>query len=138
MKKIFLLFAFMFTFFYGFSQEKDIEVLLEQQKVAWNNGNISAYMQGYWKSDSLLFVGRSGPHRGWTRTLENYQKSYPDKSAMGHLTFDILEVKMVDEHHAFVLGGWNLKREQDELHGFFTLLLKRFGSDWKIIVDHSS
>jgi hypothetical protein len=47
------------------------------------------YMQGYLKSDSLVFVSKNGPKYGWDNTLNNYLKSYPDRSAMGNLTFDI-------------------------------------------------
>jgi len=138
MKKLSLLLTFLLISLAGFSQEKEIKDLLEKQRQDWNKGDITAYMQGYWKSDSLLFVGKSGPKYGWNNTLENYKKGYPDKTAMGFLTFDIKEVRIVDTTHAFVLGAWSLKREKDEPHGFFTLLLQKFETGWKIIVDHSS
>lgn len=138
MKKIILLTAFLFISFATFSQEKEIRNVLETQRKAWNRGDIPAFMQGYWKSDSLMFVGSKGPTYGWTKTLENYQKSYPDKAAMGILSFNIKEVRMLDETHAFVLGAWHLQREKDEPQGFFTLLFQKFGNEWKIIVDHTS
>jgi len=138
MKKIILITTFFFLSFATFSQEKEIKNVLETQCKAWNRGDIIAFMQGYWKSDSLMFVGSKGPTYGWQKTLENYQKSYPDKAAMGILTFDIKEVRMIDPTHAFVLGAWHLQRDKDEPHGFFTLLFQKFGNEWKIIVDHSS
>jgi ketosteroid isomerase-like protein len=138
MKKLLFLFTFLFVGLAGHAQEKEIKALLEKQRQDWNNGDITAYMQGYWKSDSLLFVGKSGPKYGWQNTLENYQKGYPDKTAMGFLTFDIKEIKIIDATHAFVLGAWHLKRDKDEPQGFFTLLLQKFESGWKVIVDHSS
>lgn len=138
MKKIILLTAFLFISFATFSQEKEIRNVLETQRKAWNRGDIPTFMQGYWKSDSLMFVGSKGPTYGWTKTLENYQKSYPDKAAMGILTFDVKEIKILDETHAFVLGAWHLQREKDEPQGFFTLLFQKFGDKWKIIVDHTS
>ena len=138
MKKMSLLFTLLFISFAGFSQEKEIKNLLEKQRLGWNNGDMQAYMQGYWKSDSLLFVGRSGPDYGWQKTLESYQKFYPNKESMGYLTFDIKEVKMIDATHAFILGAWNIKKEKDEAKGFFTLIVKKFTDGWKVIVDHSS
>ncbi|MBD3749934.1 MAG: nuclear transport factor 2 family protein [Sphingobacteriales bacterium] len=138
MKKIILFTAFLFISFTTFSQEKEIRNVLETQRKAWNRGDIPAFMQGYWKSDSLMFFGSKGPTYGWTKTLENYQKNYPDKAAMGILTFDVKEVRMLDETHAFVLGAWHLQRAKDEPHGFFTLLFQKFGNEWKIIVDHTS
>lgn len=112
--------------------------LLEQQRGDWNKGEVEAYMQGYWKSDSLLFVGKNGPAYGWQKTLENYKKGYPDKATMGYLTFGIKKVELLTRDRAFVLGSWNVKQEKGELKGYFTLLLRRIDGDWKVVVDHSS
>ena len=112
--------------------------VLEDQRQAWNKGNLESFMNGYIKSDSLLFVGRDGPKYGWETTLDNYKRGYPDKAAMGFLTFNIKEVRLISSDHAFVLGGWHLKREKDEPQGAFTLLLKKVNGEWKIVVDHSS
>lgn len=112
--------------------------VLEEQRQGWNKGDMDAYMQGYWKSDSLLFVGKSGPTYGWQKTLDNYKKGYPDKSAMGFLTFGIKKVEFLSKDRAFVLGSWNLKREKDEPKGYFTLLLRKINGQWKVVADHSS
>ena len=112
--------------------------LLEDQRQAWNRGDLVEYMQGYSKSDSLLFVGKSGPKYGWETTLANYKKSYPDKKAMGLLSFDIKEVKMISADYAFVLGAWHLKREKDDPKGYFTLIVNKISGEWKVIADHSS
>lgn len=122
-------------------QSKDKQAilnLLEQQRSDWNKGDVEAYMQGYWKSDSLLFVGKNGPTYGWQKTLENYKKGYPDKAAMGLLTFGIKKVDFLTKDKAFVLGSWNVKQEKGELKGYFTLLLKKINGAWKVVVDHSS
>lgn len=120
------------------SDPRDILAVLESQRQAWNKGDMEGYMQGYERSDSLVFVGKNGPEYGWQTTLDNYKKSYPDKSAMGILTFDIKKVKLISSDHAFVLGAWHLKREKDEPKGWFTLLLRKSGGKWKVVADHSS
>ncbi|WP_131536492.1 YybH family protein [Pedobacter nototheniae] len=132
-------------FFIGLSVQaqtpKDKQAILnvlENQRAAWNKGDVESYMQGYVKSDSLLFVGKSGPTYGWQKTLDNYKRGYPDKAAMGYLTFGIKKVEFLNKDVAFVLGSWNLKREKDEPKGFFTLLLKKIKGEWKVVVDHSS
>lgn len=112
--------------------------LLEDQRQAWNRGDLVDYMQGYSKSDSLLFVGKNGPQYGWETTLTNYRKSYPDKKTMGFLSFDIKEVRLISVDHAFVLGAWHLKREKDHPKGYFTLIIKKVRGEWKVIADHSS
>lgn len=128
----------LFCSFLSIGQEKEIKELLEKQRVNWNDGNMIGYMQGYLKSDSLLFVDKTGPSYGWQKNLEIYQKIYHDKAAMGYLTFDIKQVKMIDKKHAFVLGAWNLQMEKEKQKGFFTLLVEKFKNGWKIVVDHSS
>jgi len=112
--------------------------VMADQTIAWNNGDIDGFMQGYWKSDSLTFVGKSAPVRGWQATLERYKKAYPDKAAMGILTFTILKVEVLDKTNAFMLGAWNLKREKDAPGGYFTLWFKKINGEWKIVVDHTS
>lgn len=121
------------------AQEKQAVLkVLDTQRLAWNKGNLEEFMQTYWKSDSLLFVGQSGPKYGWQTTLDNYRKSYPDKAAMGILSFDIKDVRFISSNDAFVLGAWHLQREKDQPHGYFTLVLKKINGEWKIVSDHSS
>lgn len=139
MKKTFLFFVMLLLSAFSFGQDKKaISNLLEKQRLAWNRGDLEGYMQGYWESDSLLFVGKSGPKYGWKTTLENYKKNYRDDSAMGILTFNILQISVINLKNAFVLGGWKLKREADEPQGFFTLWLRRIKGEWKIVSDHTS
>lgn len=140
MKKLILFFLFGVAL-QANAQTKDKEAilrLLEQQRADWNAGNVEAYMQGYWKNDSLLFVGKNGPTYGWQKTLENYKKGYPDKATMGYLTFGIKKVELLTKDTAFVLGSWNVKQEKKELKGYFTLLLRKIKGSWKVVVDHSS
>jgi ketosteroid isomerase-like protein len=141
MKKIILSLLFVFPTLCLVAQTTDkalILKLLEDQRLAWNQGDVEEYMQGYVKSDSLLYVGKAGPKYGWNNTLNNYKKSYPDKQAMGYLSFDIKDVKILSPDHAFVLGAWKLKREKDEPGGYFTLIVKKINGEWKVISDHSS
>src|SRR5689334_19075865 len=95
MKKISFLPALFFSIvaFTQSSDELTIRKVLDNQVKAWNKGDIQGFMQGYWKSDSLMFIGKNGINRGWEITLENYKKRYPDMTAMGKLSFDIILVK---------------------------------------------
>jgi hypothetical protein len=54
--------------------EKEVRQLLATQTASWNRGDIEGFMQTYWKSDSLLFIGKSGVRFGWQETLNNYKK----------------------------------------------------------------
>lgn len=111
---------------------------MHTQQLAWNRGDIDGFMQGYWKSDSLVFVGKDAPTYGWQTTLNNYKKHYPDTAAMGQLTFTILQVKVLSSTNAFVLGGWQLKRVKDAPGGYYTLWFRKIKGEWKIVCDHTS
>lgn len=124
-----------------FAQSKDeleIRQLLDQQTKAWNRGDLEEFMSGYWKSDSLMFIGKSGVTYGWKNTLENYKKGYPDKTAMGELVFDLVLVERISPEYFHVVGKWLLKRSIGDVQGYYTLLLKRIGGKWVIVADHSS
>jgi ketosteroid isomerase-like protein len=118
--------------------ELAIRKLMAAQEKDWNLGNITGFMQGYWKSDSLLFVGKNGPTYGWQQTLDNYKKGYPDTATMGQLHFDILQIQPLSSSYCFVLGKWFLKRLKGDVGGAFTLLFRKFKDGWKIVADHSS
>jgi ketosteroid isomerase-like protein len=119
-------------------EDRSIRQLLTTQTESWNKGDVEGFMQTYWKSDSLMFIGKSGITRGWQNTLSNYKKGYPDTTAMGKLAFDILEVKKLSAEYYFVVGKWMLKRTIGDLSGHYTLFLKKIKGQWKIIADHSS
>jgi ketosteroid isomerase-like protein len=95
-------------------------------------------MSGYLESDSLVFIGKSGPTYGYANTLANYKKGYPDTSYMGKLNFEIISIKALETKHYFVIGKWHLTRTVGNLNGVFTLLLRKTKDGWKIIADHSS
>lgn len=117
--------------------EQSIRSLLHEQEVAWNNGSIEEFMEGYWKSDSLRFIG-SGITTGWQATLERYKKSYPDRAAMGELRFEFFRFHFVSEDACLVTGRYYLKRAADEPSGMFTLLVREMDGKWLIVYDHTS
>lgn len=118
--------------------EQKIIQILKTQDVEWNRGNIDGFMQTYWNSDSLMFIGKSGVTYGWKNTLNNYKKGYPDTAAMGKLDFTLIDIKKLSRKYYHVVGKWHLNRTIGNLQGHFTLLLKKIKGKWLIIADHSS
>lgn len=117
-----------------------VRQVMAEQAVCWSKGDLECYMQGYLKSDSLLFVGSRGLTYGWQQTLDNYRKGYPDASAMGKLTFDLKEMRKLSPETMLVVGKWHLQREaaKGDLEGHFSVVFKLFSDGWKIVADHSS
>jgi ketosteroid isomerase-like protein len=118
--------------------ERDIRGAMSLQQEAWNKGDVAAFMETYWKSDSLLFVGSGGPVYGWQGAFDRYLKTYPDQASMGKLKFDLLQINPLSENYYFVLGKWHLTRKKGDIGGTFTLLFKKIAAKWVIISDHTS
>ena len=141
MKKIFIISIIAFSFLAANGQTQDeiaIRKVLDSQVTAWNAGNIDNFMKGYWQNDYLMFIGKSGVTYGWQPTLDNYKKRYPDTTAMGKLTFNLLEFKMLSSVYYFVVGKWHLQRSIGNVEGHFTLLFRKTNGEWLIVADHSS
>jgi ketosteroid isomerase-like protein len=117
----------------------DISQVLTTQTAAWNRGDVAGFMQGYWQSDSLVFIGKRGLTYGWQPTLDNYRRNYPDAAAMGQLTFSNLHITPVSAQAAHVVGRWHLTRPAaGDLEGHFLLVFRRLAGRWVIVADHSS
>ncbi len=119
-------------------EEQEIRSILHRQTLNWNKGDVTSFMQGYWKSDSLMFIGKSGVTYGYDNTLQNYKRNYPDAAHMGKLSFQIIKVEKLDASNYFVVGKWMLKRTVGDVSGHYTLLFRKINGQWVIVADHSS
>ena len=115
-----------------------ITKILETQQNDWNQGNVDAFLEGYWHSPDLTFSGSGGTARGWDGVLARYKKNYPDRAAMGQLDFSGLEFHFLGKDAALVLGHWHLSRAKGDIGGVFSLVWQRFPEGWRIIHDHTS
>jgi hypothetical protein len=118
--------------------ESQVKNIIARQVTQWNQGNITGFMETYWHSDSLIFIGKSGITRGWEATIRRYQKAYPGKAGMGTLSLDIDQLKVLSPEYAFLTGRWMVIRSSGTLQGYFSLLLRNIHGKWLIIADHSS
>lgn len=88
----------------------DIEKVLDKQLIGWNNGNIDQFMDGYVKDSSVRFITDNKVKTSWQEITDSYKKGYPDKEAMGKLTFHRDEIRWVNEaaYIAQVIGRWEV------------------------------
>jgi uncharacterized protein (TIGR02246 family) len=121
------------------SDKQAIRQVLESQTGSWNKGDLQTFMQSYWKSDSLKFIGKNGVVYGWQNTLDRYLKTYPDEASRGTLRFEIISIDMLGKDAAFVIGKFFLARPQKgDANGHFSLLWRKINGKWLIVADHSS
>lgn len=116
-----------------------IEGVLARQVTAWNRGDLAAYMDGYARTDALVFTSGGKIRRGWQATFDAYQKRYAqDPSAMGKLAFRVLSVDQVGADGAVVLGEWRLTGSPSDGSGIFSVVLARRPEGWRVVHDHTS
>ena len=115
-----------------------VEAVLAAQADAWNRGDLAGYMDGYARTDDLVFTSGAQIRRGWQETRDKYQARYgSDPSTMGRLTFELLGVQPVGADGAVVLGRWRLDGPQAG-SGVFSVVLERRPEGWRVVHDHTS
>ena len=115
-----------------------VRAVLDEQMRAWNRGDLTAFVRTY--APDAVFVGNEIT-RGSAQLLERYRQRYPTRERMGTLDFSGIEVRLLGQDFASVIGRYRLDRPPaagGPAQGKFTLLLKRSGTTWAIILDHTS
>lgn len=121
------------------SPEQAIVSVITKQAEAWNRGDLEGFMDGYLKSDELVFTSNSRVRRGWQVTCDAYKARYGTaKETMGKLTFSKLEVHLIADQAAWVLGRWDLAGPKEASGGIFTLVMRRIDGNWLVVHDHTS
>ncbi|MFQ3341291.1 MAG: hypothetical protein ACI9TK_000950 [Flavobacteriaceae bacterium] len=144
MKWIFSSVLFFFLIFMYAQQpvsKKDsinITTKLFKQQSDWNAGDIDAFMEGYLKTEHLIFSGASGPIYGWEATRDRYKKNYSSSQLMGMLAFKILDMISLSALVVQLQGSFYLTRDIEDTSGFFTLTWLKVKDQWFIISDHTS
>jgi len=117
--------------------EAEITDVLQRQADRWNEGDVDGYMEPYWHSPDLTFTAGGKVTRGFAETTQRFRTAYPDRAAMGHLTFSDLEITSLGRDAAYVLGRWRLVATPNK-SGTFTLVMRRIDGAWMIMHDHTS
>ncbi len=118
--------------------EAQIKDVLNVQVEAWNRGDIPTFVTTY--APDCIFVGKEVAH-GRAQLLARYQKSYPTREAMGHLSFSALEIHLLTDNVAIVTGEWRVDRSSssgNRIGGLFSLVFHLETGKWKIALDHTS
>lgn len=124
----------------GASEEAAVKKVLDDQVKAWNRGDLDEFVKGYLNSPDITFVGKT-VSRGYQGVLDRYRANYGDKQRMGTLRFDEVEVKMLGNDHALILGKFALDRTAaggGPASGRYSLVARKTKDGWKLIHDHTS
>ena len=117
--------------------ENEIQDILGQQKISWNEENIEEFMEYYWNSEKFTFQSGNKRLHGWDALLSRYKESYSGDK-WGKLDFTDIEIKVLSNDIAYVLGRWQLLYEDSSEEGLFTVIFLRMPEGWRIVHDHTS
>lgn len=118
--------------------EDIVKSVLAARTAAWNDGDLDAFMGVYWKDPELRFVSGGSVSKGWKETMSRIRGEYGEGPTMGRLALDNLEVDLITDDVATVIGRYRLTRPDAADVGVFTLVMKRFDGLWRIVHDHTS
>ncbi len=117
------------------SNAEVVKALITAQALAWNRGDLPAFTSVY--ADDAIFVSPNGVTRGRQAVLERYQKRYPDKKAMGTLSFEFVETRELKDGVSLV-AKWTLSYpDKPAATGHTLLVLHQKGEKWLIVQDAS-
>lgn len=117
-----------------------IQKLLDTQVADWNQRDLDAFCEGYWKSPKLVFQSGGSKNVGWETMRNRYRTRYQGEGKeMGTLAFREVEIEPLDASSAFVRGRWELTmKDGKKLGGLYTLILRKLPEGWRIVHDHTS
>jgi ketosteroid isomerase-like protein len=77
------------------------------------------------------------PNLRLAKTLDKYKKAFPTKAEMGVLKFTLVETTQLGKDAVYVIGKWELEKEEPA-GGHFTLLWRKIKDQWVIVSDHTN
>ena len=121
----------------------DVADVLLESAVAWNRGDLAAFMDSYERTERVSFAGRDRFISGYGTIEDIYRRGYwGDRQAPeDSLSFEVFEVRPLDDEAALLLGRFRLNdRVTGELSstGIFSLVFVHTEDGWKMTHDHTS
>lgn len=119
--------------------EPYVNRMLEESAAAWNRGDLDAYLSDYADAPSTTYVGRRGLVTGIEGIRAVYAPAFAPGATRDSLRFEEVRVRPLPPLAGIVTARWIL-HDGDSIaaSGPFTLVVRRLGSGWKIVHDHSS
>ena len=119
--------------------KQGVTKVLNDSIACWNSTDLSCFMDFYAKNNDTLFISGTQILHGWQQFYDNYQKKYAaDKTGMGQLEIQIIDINVLDSKHAFLYGRWKNKHQNLESNGVISMIFVKTGNKWQIMVTHSN
>jgi uncharacterized protein (TIGR02246 family) len=120
------------------ADDQAIYGVINQMLALWNAHDIEHYMENFWKSDNLLIVSDGEQILGWSNLLATYQRSYPNRNAMGVLTLERVKIQSLGPDLALALSWWTIQCGGHNSYSTDTAVFRKFPDGWKVVTDHAT
>lgn len=116
-----------------------VRSMLDESAAAWNDGRIDGFMDDYLVAPTTTYIGGPGLIIGYDGIRERYAPLFEPGAERDSLRFESLRVRGLGPMYGLATARWVLHRDGVVTgSGPFTLVVRRTGTGWQIIHDHSS
>ncbi len=115
--------------------EDIVRGVLLANAAAWNEGNLTAFLDGYEQSGAVRLVNGADIVTGINSVRKHYQALVQGAGGMGRLTFSDLDVAMTAPEVATVNGRYALQSGPAKTTGAMTMVMKQIDGRWRIVQD---
>lgn len=113
--------------------------MLEESASAWNRGDLEGFLSDYADAPTTTYVGSRGLVTGLEGIRAVYAPAFAPGAARDSLRFEDVRVRSLPPLAGIVTARWVLHAgDEVTATGPTTLVVRRLGSGWKIVHDHSS
>ena len=123
----------------GTDMQGAVQRMLDESATAWNDGQLEGFIDDYLVAPTTTYIGGSGLIIGYDGIRERYAPLFEPGAERDSLRFESLRVRGLGPLYALASARWVLHRDGVVTgSGPFTIVLRRTGTGWQIIHDHSS
>ena len=118
--------------------EEHIRARFQQGTELWNRGDLEAYLAGYWDSEKTKWITRGMIIRGIHAIRATYKSLFDSPEKMGKFEVKELEIDILTDRDALVVGQWTHMAGQLVRQGVFTVHVRKLEGEWVVATDHTS
>jgi uncharacterized protein (TIGR02246 family) len=119
-----------------------VQAVLNDSAAAWSAGDLDRFMTCYEPAPTTTYLSGGRFVHGYDAIRAMYAERFGggSKAAMGELTLEIVDFRLLGNDYAYVIGRYHVHRDAasgGDASGPTSLVFRRTGQGWRIIADHS-